>query len=171
MKKIYKRYGFTLIELTIYIGLLGILIAVMSQVFVATLSVKLDSEGNAFVVQDGNYILNRINYDIHRASRIISPTIGQTGSGLSLGIIENGVERVYQYTLSNQSLTLSDGITTDAVHGGSTLISNFQVTRVGNSLSVPDAKDTVQVIFTVASNYVVSSGVQQMTFQTTEGLR
>lgn len=168
-----KKYtnGFTIIEMVIYMGLLSILIALMSQLFIATLGVKVESEANTSVQQDGNYIISRITYDIHRASRIITPALGQTGSTLSLGIIESGVEQIYTYLLANTTLTLSDGSTTDSIHSATTHISTFTVTRVGNSATRANAKDTIQFHVTLSGVYSLPSGVQQMTFQSTAGLR
>lgn len=171
MKQYRAQLGFTIIELVVYIGLLSILIAVMSQVFVATLGVKLESESDTGVSQDGNYIITRLAYDIRRASRIISPNVGESASMLSLGIIEGGIEQVYEYTLTGDTLSLSDGVTTESIHGDTTTISDFSVSRFGNSGTITDARDTIQFILTVTSTYTVPLGAQQMTFQSTEGLR
>ncbi len=166
-----RTNGFTIIEMVIYMGLLSILIALMSQLFIATVGIKVESEAGASVQQDGNYIISRIAYDIHRASRIIAPALGQTGSTLSLGIIESGVEQIYTYLLANTTLTLLDGSTTDSIHSATTNVSTFSVTRVGNSATRANAKDTVQFLITISSTYRPPSGIQQMTFQSTAGLR
>ncbi len=162
--------GFTLIEMVLYMGLLSILIAIMSQMFIATLGVKIESEAGSSIQQDGNYIFSRIAYDIHRASRIIAPELGESGSIISLGIIEGGVERIYQYVLENNTLTLADGVTTEPIHSADTNVSTFTVTRVGNSATIINAKDTLHLFITITSVNALT-GAQQMTFQSTAGLR
>jgi type II secretory pathway pseudopilin PulG len=169
MKK--RAHGFTLIELILYIGLLSSLIVVMSQIFIAILNVKLESGSVSVVQQDGTYIQSRIAYDVRRASRILSPAIGQTGSVLSLTIVENGVDKTYSYSVSGSTLVLSDGTSTDNLEGTRSAISQFQVTRVGNSATISDAKDTVDVRFTLTSNYILSHTADSMSYQFASGLR
>ncbi len=167
-----KKYrGFTLLELVIYIGLLGTFLVVMSQVFIAILGTKLHSDSSAGVAQDGAYMLARLSYDIHRASRIVSPVLGDSDSTLILEATESGAVRTYTYTLTNGLLMLSDGINSDRINGGGTTISQFVVTRIGNSDTIPNAKDTLRIALTEESTYTRSSGTETMTFQTAIGLR
>ena len=163
--------GFTLIELIVYMGLLGILLAVMSEVFLGILATKVESESNSQVVVDGNFIHARITYDIRRADRIIAPSIGQTSAGITLGIIEGGVEQVYQYAVVGNTLTITQGNNTDVLNGSSTRISQFSVTRIGNSETMESAKDTLSIAYTVQSVYELRQGPDELPFQLTAGLR
>lgn len=163
--------GFTLIELTLYTGLVGIYLLFMSQVFVSIMSVKLETESTSPVYQDIHYIIRRLSYDTHRASRIITPLVGQSGSTVTLGIMEDGAERTYQYTLTGAVLTLSDGVTVDRIHDPSTDITQCTITRIGNSGSNPMAKDTLQIQLTATSNNQSVSGQKSMSIQTTVGMR
>jgi hypothetical protein len=135
------------------------------------MSVKLETESKSPLYEDTNYITERLTYDIHRASRIITPLIGQSGSVVSLGIIENGTEHIYQYALNGAVLKLSDGVTTDRLHQNSINISQFTATRVGNSASIPSAKDTLQILLTAASTNQFASGPKTITIQSTIGMR
>ena len=163
--------GFTLIELTIYMGLVAIFLLFMSNVFVSIMSVKLETESKSPLYEDTNYIIGRLTYDMHRASRIIVPLVGQSGPVVSLGIIENGTEHTYQYALNGTVLTLSDGVTTDRLNANSINISQFTATRVGNSASIPSAKDTLQILLTAASTNQFASGPKTITIQSTIGMR
>lgn len=169
--KVIKQTGFTLIELILYIGLLSSLIVVMSQIFIAILNVKIESGSVSVVQQDGTYIASRIAYDVHRASKILSPLVGQTGSVLSLDIVENGVDKTYQYSVSGSALVLSDGTNTDVLEGSRSAISQFSVTRTGNSATIANAKDTVDISFTITSNYVLSHTADSMRYRFAAGLR
>jgi len=171
MKITTHNKGFTLLELTIYAGLVGMFLLFMSSVFVSILSVKLETESTSPLYEDANYIIGRLTYDIHRSSRIIEPVVGQSGSIVTLGIIEQGTEHTYQYTLANKILTLSDGVATDRLHTTTIDVEQFAVARIGNSATVPQAKDTLQVQLTVTSNNQHPSGPKTISLQSTIGLR
>lgn len=171
MNKTTNHKGFTLLELTIYAGLLGIFLLFISKAFISILSVKLETESTSPLYEDANYIIGRLTYDIHRASRIISPLVGQSGSSLMLGIIEQGNEHIYRYALENDTLTLSDGATTDRLHAESIDVNQFTVTRIGNSATNPLAKDTLQIQLSLLSTIQQSSGSKTITLESTIGLR
>ena len=74
------RRGSTLIELLLYIGIFSILTAVLFQFFGTIIDTQLESQSTSSVLLDGQYALNRFNYDIKRADSIISPAIGEQSS-------------------------------------------------------------------------------------------
>lgn len=167
-----KRHdGFTLLELLLYIGLTSILIAILSQVFLATLSVRLESQNTTSVQQDGRYILARMTYDIHRATSVTIPALGQTSSGMSLVIHENGVDRTYFYTLDGSNLTLTVGTASAQLNSAGSRISSLAITRLGNSASISSAKDTLTISMTLVESAAVKSGTQALQLQSTVGLR
>lgn len=159
--------GFTIIEIILYMGLLAILITIMSSIFISILGVKLETQTNNAVQQDGKYILARLTYDIHRADKIISPALGATQTSFQLQITENSVTKVYSYSLNGDILNLSDGITTDRLNSPGTKLSLFNVVRLGNSATNPSDKDTLNLNFDVQSIGQTSSGPQIMEFHTT----
>ncbi len=165
------RQGFTFIELLLYMGLLGILIVIMSQMFIAIVNLKLESSSSTAIQQDGTYITSRIAYDVRRASAILSPSLGQTSSVLSLDIVDAGVHHTYQYASNSGVLTLSDGTNADVLEGSGSAVTQFTVTRVGNSATVVNAKDTVDIVLTMTSKYVLSQGPDTMTYRFAVGLR
>jgi prepilin-type N-terminal cleavage/methylation domain-containing protein len=169
--KIQTQRGFTFIELLIYMGLLGILIVVMSEIFIAILALKLESSSASVVQQDGTYISTRMSYDIQRAQSILYPAVGQSSSRLSLDIVENGTHHTYEYASNSGILTLSDGTHTDIMESSGSAVTQFVVTRVGNSATMTDAKDTVDVVLTTSSRYQLPSGTDSMNYHFAAGLR
>lgn len=163
--------GFTLIELTIYGGLLGILLVILSQFFIAILTVQMVSNADTAVEQDGKYILVRTAYDLRRAKAITFPALGQSAATISATINESGVDTTYQYARINSNLILTVGAVSAQLNSDATNVSNFTVTRLGNSGQVPSAKDTAKISFTVQSKAVTSSGPIQTQYQTTVSLR
>lgn len=171
MKQNRHHQGFTLIELLIYIGLLSILIVIMSQLFIAILNVKLESSSSSAIQQDGTYISTRLSYDIHRAAKILSPSVGQSASTLSLDIVENGIDKTYTYTKNGTTLTLSDGTNTDVLESSGSAVTQFNITRVGNSATLTGAKDTIDVSLTLTSMFTLPYTADQMQYQFAAGLR
>ncbi|HLD25401.1 MAG TPA: prepilin-type N-terminal cleavage/methylation domain-containing protein [Patescibacteria group bacterium] len=159
MKKIQ---GFTIIELLVYIALTSILISLMSQIFLATLGVRLESQSTTNVQQDGRYIMSRLSYDVRRATSIEVPLSGQTSSSLSLRIFENGAYQTYTYAVSNTDLMLSSGSDTDPLTSSGTTVESLSFRRVS---------ETVEITLTLVGSEEVSSGQQTITLQTSVGIR
>lgn len=120
-----KKSGFTLVELLMVMGILGILMTVLFQVFNSILAMKLRSEATTSVAQDSRYLISRLTYDISRASDITS------GTGGTLSLIIDGT--TYFYALENTTLMLSiAGAPAQALTGVQTKIASLQFTRFGD---------------------------------------
>lgn len=161
-----SKKGFTLIELTIYFGLLSIFILVLTEIFVSVLNTQLSSESTSSVAQDGRFIYSRLIYDINSADNVTLPAnLGDTSDTLVL--IRGG--QTYTYSLSNGNLELQDpSLDIQPLNGVDTTISNFVVTRLGNA----GGKHTFQINFRVTGNIQLPGGrVDTQVFQTTAGLR
>src|SRR3989338_3288431 len=101
---IKSKFGFTLVELLIFMGMFTVLLAVLSQVFGMIVDARLESESTSSVVQDGNFLLNRFMYDIARTNTINTPsTVGSTDTTLYLTI--DGVNHLYVLNAGNLELT------------------------------------------------------------------
>ncbi len=163
--------GYTLIELVVYMGLLGMLLVILSQFFIAALNVQLVSKADTAVEQDGAYLLARITYDLRRAATLTQPSLGQTVATLSATIVDNGVNNSYQYAVNGGDMVLTIAGNAVQLNSDQSTISNFSLTRIGNSGQSVTAKDTVRVGFTVQSNAITSAGAQSLDYQTTVSLR
>ena len=157
-----SQKGFTLVELLMYIGLTSILIAVMSQVFLATLGVRLESQNTTSVQQDGRYIMARLAYDIRRAKEITAPALGASQPGMTLVINEGGADTTYTYTLSGSDLILTLGSDTTQLNSEGSQVSGLSVTRIG---------DTLQITLTLEDNSEVATARQTLELQSAVGLR
>lgn len=171
MKHTHYTRGFTLIDLAIYSGLLGILLVILSEIFISIVQLQLSSSSQGVVEQNGAYILSRITYDIRRTSRITSPLLGETVATLSAVIADTGSDIPYTYELQNENLFLTLGSSVTQVNSTDTRISDFTVKKIGNSGQVATAKDTIQVSFIVHSRGVVSASLNERPYQTVVSLR
>ena len=172
--KYFRRYtqkGYTLIELVIYMGLLGMLLVILSQFFIGALNVQLVSKADSAVEQDGAYLLQRLTYDLHRATAVTQPSLGQTVATLSATIVDSGVNNSYIYTIDGENMMLTIAGSPVQLNSDQSTISNFSLSRIGNSGQLQTAKDTIRVAFTVKSKAITSSGAQSLDYQTTISLR
>ncbi len=159
--------GFTVVELMIYMGLLTVVLGILTTVFVDSLDVQLESEADSSVSQDGNYILAKLAYDIHRATSITSPpTLGGTNTSFQINI--GGVD--YSYSLNGGNLEVNDGVITNTLNSYSTNVSNFSVTRLGNSGS-GKVENSLRISFTLTSKTLKNTGAKTKDFQTSISLR
>jgi hypothetical protein len=160
-----KRLGFTLIELLIYMAVIPFVLAVFTQVFHSILDVQLESESVSSVETDGSYLLARFQYDLHHASSVTQP-VSPGDSGSTLGFVVSGDP--YTYSVTDGALSLTTPLGTDRLNTQGTRVSDFNVTRIGNSLGRP----TIRIGFNLTSNTLSLSGkTQTRSYLTTVSLR
>lgn len=155
--------GFTILELTISMGILMVLIGVLTTVFGQILDVQLESQATSSVDQNGRFIMARLTRDVQSSSAIVTPDDpgDQTDT---LQITVNSVN--YVYTLdSNGNLLLTQNSESDHLNSEAVTISGLSFTRIGND----DANDTLRVAFTVTTKTQQARGLEQKSFQTTLG--
>lgn len=159
-----RQKGFTLIELLLYMSLFVGFLVVLTEIFLATLDVQLESEATSAVAQDGRFILARMQYDLLRAELIEQPaSLGQVASVLL--ITRDGSS--YTYTQSDTNILLVGPLGTHRLNGFDSLVTGFTAQRLGDS----DGKPTVRISYTVTSQTVRPKGPETRVFETTIGLR
>lgn len=141
------RRSFTLVETLLYMGLFAMFILVLSWIFVSILDVQLGSEATSSVEQDGRFVLNRMLYDIHRATTAV---VSANQLQLTIGGVTN------TYSLNGSSLQLVNNLGASRLNSFDTAVSGLTVVKAGN---------TVAISFTVTSQALVKS------YQSTVGLR
>jgi type II secretory pathway pseudopilin PulG len=164
--QIFKNQnGFSIIEMTVYMGILAIMLGVLSTIFASTVNLQLSAESTTSVDQTGQYLLMRLTYDIHNTDTIVSPnTLGTPTNSLSI----NTSSTTYTYALNGTNLILSDGTNTFQLNNADTKITNFSVTRLGD---VSSHKNSLQISFTVTSEAKSSTGYETQNYETTIGTR
>jgi len=172
IKKFFKKIkldsqkGVTLIELILYMAILAVLLTILTSVFVSALDVQSESESSSSVEQDGNYLLARLAYDIHRAQSINIPAAnGVTANNFQ--IVIGGVNYTYSVD-ENNNLILTNDSGVNNLNNYGTSISAFSVSRLGNA---GGAEDALRITFTVTSRAKRISGFEAKNFQTNLSLR
>jgi len=165
-KNIFSQRGITLIELLLYMGILSTLLLVLTSIFVSALDVQSESQATSSVEQDGNYILAKLAYDIHRAQSINIPAAnGVTADNFQ--IIIDGVNNIYSID-ANNNLILTNNLGVNNLNNYGSSISAFLVQRLGN---VGGVENTLKINFTVTSRTKRISGFETKNFETNLSLR
>ena len=166
IKNNFSQIGTTLIELLLYMGILSILLTALTSIFVSALDVQSESNATSSVEQDGNYILARLNYDIHRAQSIsIPPSNGATAGNFQLVI--NGVNYTYDINGDND-LILTNSLGANSLNNFGTNISNFSVERFGNTGGI---ENTLKINFTSTGREQRTSVLETKNFEMNISLR
>ena len=161
---VHSNKGFTLVEMLLYLALFAGFLLVLTDIFVASLDVELESTAASSVANDGQYILTRLMYDAGQAQDITQPlSLGQQTSTLIL--VLGG--QSYTYAVSNGTLALTNNVGTSTLNNYGTTVSGFTAKKIGNV----GGKPTVQVQFILTSTTTRSFGPEIETFNTTLGVR
>lgn len=163
-KKFHQSQGFTLVELMLYMGLLGIFLFVMTDLFVSTLDVRSESTSYYVVTHDAEYLQKKLSYDVRRSDAITAPLVATSGATLNLTI--GGVATTY--TVSNGNLILTQSGQSYQLNSNATSIADFSVLRIGSG----SATDTLRISYTLASRTMLrGSPAESKTVQFTVGGR
>ena len=159
-----KNKGFTLIELTLYLGLLSIFLVFFSELLSTILNTKVRSEGVSLVQTNGNFILSKLAYDINQADAITSPVdFGVTTNQFELN--KNG--QLNSYTVDQGRLLINNGTNTAYLSDIDVEINNFYITKTGSI----DGLQALSIGFTISSKVIDKTGVKESSFFTTVSLR
>jgi type II secretory pathway pseudopilin PulG len=148
-----QNKGFTIIELLVYSVLLVMFLAILSNLFLSSIDIKIASEGASYQGQDARAIIERFNYDFLRASAVTSPTLGASSGTLSLTISGSATS----YALSNGKLAVTDNSGTYNLNGSETTVSALNFETLGNT----NGKRSVKMTFTINDQtYVTTFGTR-----------
>ena len=139
-----KNRGATLIEILIYTFLSITLILILTDIFSTLLDKSQESVSYSEVEIDGKFINQKLFNQVGNANAISMPAnLNESGNNLSFSIDGEN----YSYYLSGSNLMLNDGVNIERLNGYGTEISDFSVTRLGNT----GGKPMVKINYTVTS--------------------
>lgn len=121
MSRVGRQAGYTLIELLLYVTILGSLLTAISLYFSTSTESRVKNQSIAEVNQNGTLIMERITHAIRNADSITSPTAGNNAA--SLTIVTSGVNTVFnmdggstQIMGYNGTGTATDGANSNVVN-------------------------------------------------------
>lgn len=163
MKNHYKK-ATTIVELTLYMGLLSIFLVILFDLFSQIISTQTRSVAVSLVQTNGNFLLTKLTHDINQAAAIATPlSLGSSASTMTLTIGSTNAS----YAVSNGRLVMTDSSGTFNLNDVDTTLSDFVVTRIGNS----GGKAGLKIVFTLTSNIADNSSIKTKTYQTFATLR
>lgn len=164
-----NKSGFTLIEMILYMALLGTLLVTIVYIFVAILDLKVNAQNTEMIQTDGKFMLSRMIYDINAASNVTTPSIGATGGEINMSICAAASSPNYDFKVVSGNLILTISGVQYQLNDSNATVSSFSVTR---TTSTTTHKDTITVNFTldsIAKNRL-GTPISSVPFQTTINL-
>lgn len=167
----YKlKKGFTLVELLVYMSLLGILLVVLTDILVAILDTRLRSEATNYVEQDARYITARLTRSINQLPSnwiMVSPSpFGTTSNSLTYRLGFSPI--TYEIRGDNLIYTFPSIVAPFTpvvinVNSSETIVSNLNFTSLGDTVG----KESIKIEFTVTSKTTPTSGPASQIIETT----
>ena len=155
------RQGFTLVELVIYMTILGSMITVLTSFVVLTYESKIKSQVVAEVEQSGSQVMDIILQTTRNATLINTPLAQASGSSLSINTI-SGITTPTVFDLNNSKIRIKEGtgVATNLV-GNRLLVNSLSF----SNLTEAGASGTIRVQFTLTYNN--SSGMKEYDYSKT----
>lgn len=161
MKSYQAQKGFTLIELLLYVGLSSVLLISISVFMASLVESRVKNQTIAEVEQQGLQAMQIITQIARNAEAITSPTIGSSGSSITLDVI-TGANDPTIFDTSGGVLRIKEG------SGSPVELTNSRVTVSGllfSNLSRASTPGIVRIQFTLS--YVNNLGRNEFDYSKT----
>lgn len=169
MKRISRQSGYTLIELLLYIAMVGVLLAAITAFFGITTDARIKNQSMMEVNEQGAFALDIITQTVRNGTSISSPTAGANGAQLTLVVPTSSLSPTV-FDVASGVLRIKEGngsvvaLTNSKVQATSLTVTNL--TRSGTN-------GIVQISLTLSR--INTSGANQYdytkTFTTSVGVR
>ena len=157
-----NQKGLTLVEIIIYFTLLSIILVIITDLLIKVTESSLESTSKSAVETEGEIIIKRISYDIHRAESIAIP-VNPGNVSPNLELVINGTN--IKYSLIGSSITIDDG-TADPITSNLVKATLLSFEKVGSV-----ASPTIKISFTLQATKNTKQGAQVKNFETVVALR
>lgn len=167
--KVQYAAGYTLIELLLYVSIVGSLLTAISVFFASAADARIKTQSIAEVDQQGNAALDYIAQTIRNADGITAPSAGSTGTSLTVSVPNVSLNPTV-FNLSGTTLQVKEGgDAAVALTNSKVAVSSLSVTNLTRS----GTKGIVQVSFVVSRVNVSNKNEYsyQKTFTTSAALR
>src|SRR5262245_23945386 len=125
-----NKTGYTLIELLLYVSIVGILLTATVMFVGSVMSARVKTQSIAEVEQQGTFIMDYISQTIRNADSITTPTAGNSAAGLTLAV-PTGVLSPTVFDLSSGVVRVKEGAgSAIALSGSKVTITNLTFTNL-----------------------------------------
>lgn len=169
MMRFREQSGYTLIELLLYIAMVGVLLAAITAFFGVTTDARIKNQSITEVNEQGLFVLDTIAQVVRNGTSISSPAAGTTASQLTLAVPTAGLSPTV-FDVSGGALRIKEG-TASAV---ALTNSNVQVTSLSiTNLTRSGTTGIVQISLTLSRVNTVGANPYDYTktFTTSVGVR
>jgi type II secretory pathway pseudopilin PulG len=141
-----QQSGYTLIELLLYVALIGTLLTSVVGFFTLMADARVKNQTINEVNDQGVFVMDSITQSLRNASSITSPTIGTSGTSLTIAMPTSSINPTV-FNLSGTTMQLKEGTNTAV----SLTNSKIQVTALTvKNLSRSGTPGLAQISFTLA---------------------
>lgn len=169
MKILRNHTGYTLIELLLYVALLGILLSGVAALFGAVGDARVKNQTITEVNDQGRFAIDYMTRTVRNATSITVPALGATGASLSL-VVPTGSLSPTVFSISNGVLQVQEGSNAAvALTSSDVVVSNLTVKNVSRS----GTSGVVQISLTLDQPGTSTQNQYdyQRTFTTSAGVR
>jgi len=164
--------GFSLVELIMYLAIIGSLVGVVVGMFVSFNRLRVKSESQTELSQDARSAMERLRQELVKASAVCAPTAGNNGNTLDLIVstptcfrINSGVLEMSESGAGGACGSYTCSGSWNPITSSKVSVTNSDIfTRIDNT----GAKSTIQIKLTLIYN---NRPEYSYTTQTTVGLR
>jgi prepilin-type N-terminal cleavage/methylation domain-containing protein len=139
-----KNKGFTLVELLIYIAIIGVLLVSMVGFLWTIVSGNIKETAYQEVQQNGRSTLTKITQEIKKATGVINPSPGFSASSLSLSMADPNLNPTI-FNLIDGKLRITQRANSYYLTSDQVIVSNLQFTN----LSYEDTPGTIRIEMTL----------------------
>jgi type II secretory pathway pseudopilin PulG len=107
-RKPFSQAGYTLIELLLYVTIIGTLLTTITYFFGITVDARVKNQSIAEVNDQGAAVMDYITQTIRNATSITAPTAGTSGASLTL-VVPTGSLSPTIFSLSGTILQVKEG--------------------------------------------------------------
>lgn len=145
-------------------GLLMLFLVYLHGIFFSVLEQQLRSQSISFLQQDAQFLLSRLQYDVSRATTILTPaSLGDDTNVLEL-LIDG---QSYTYSVLDGNLILTTATTSASLNSHASSVSSLNFRRVGNV----SGKPFVSIEMGLSSRIEEKTGLRSISQQATFGIR
>jgi type II secretory pathway pseudopilin PulG len=140
--------GTTLVELLIYLAVVGLVLAVAMPMLFSATENRLLQQTISIVEQNGTQVLENASLRIHHAERILDPPMGMTGSVLTMQT-GSGSTNPTIIGVSSGSIVIIEHATQEPISSSQVAVQDFVVRNTSTSASRQSVKISFRLSRTI----------------------
>jgi len=163
-----QKSGSTLIELLIYIAVLGIILLVVTDLLSQSLEASVKSQVRNEVEENSRLIFERIKYDVRRAGAITVPAnLGETQNSLVLTIDGQPLT----FSKIGNALFITNGLISDPITTNEVVVDSISFQKIGGKIESSGGKPTLKISLSLRGLRATKQGTLTKSWTTTLSLR